>query len=574
MRFAFRILTGNGQKEEYLLTKPVTYIGRMKESDLLLTDAHVSKRHAKVVVANGLIEIFDLGSANGTWVNGERVDHRFLHHHDQLKVGNTQLVVDAELNQDEGATPGLEETISDVRPGPSEQLDFTTLEAELEFHFRVITACSITRQDGRRVLLATKPDSRYPFFYPRDGACAARLFRKYALSDFAFREEAYQLLEDMAWFFRETQRQDGYWGQRYGVEGADEGIYKQEDNIAHAIATLCNYLLTAHELGKEVENLKGCLDAMNAGGRYALQHYYRNEMHLFFSTTSIHESALEQGFSCWVNCAYLYALSLVHEVCERMDVHQLIVNELYDIRTPLRNNLIELLCENGRFIRRIDAQGRADYRPDITLMSPFYFGFETKQIADVLENTMNIVKRQLWDPELGLLQRYLPFSEDPAVHLHAGNGAWIPYSAILAQYYYRQGNTKMGDMVCNLINQFRNSQGELPEHISTVDRFQEFMKKEWNTGIDFNKEFDHTILIDGLTFDKILSEAEKMYQAYLTVQEKSVYPDKDMAGGEYIQFCTPLMWSHVEYSKALLARSRQTFYARDHTEVIRRNAPL
>jgi hypothetical protein len=61
-----------------------------------------------------------------------------------------------------------------------------------------------------------------------------------------------------------------------------------------------------------------------------------------------------------------------------------------------------------------------------------------------------------------------------------------------------------------------------------------------------------------------------MYQAYIELEEKSVYKDKNMADKGYIQFCTPLMWSHVEYSKALLARSSQTFYARDQTQIIKK----
>ncbi len=569
MKLFLRIISKDGI-EEFILKKPITYIGRVNENEVILNDSAVSKKHAKLNLSKGMLEIFDLGSRNGTKVNGSVVDHKFLRHNDCIQIGNTDIIVSVQTDGEEKETHEPDKTISFTKPSGTADFDFDALQSTLIFHFDIIKSCSITRNDGMKILLATKPNSRYPFFYPRDGACAARLFRKYAISDLSFREESYQLLKDMACFLKDIQREDGYWGQRYSVNGEDEAIYKQEDNIAHAIATICNYLLTANELGKEVDDLNEFLDSINRGCLYALKHYYHNEIHLFFSTTSVHESALEQGFSCWVNFAYLYALTLVFHVCEKMDLHHMISNEAYDSRVPFQSNLLEVLTENGRFISRIDAQGRADYRPDVTMMSPFYFGFQSKKIEDIIENTMNIVRRQLWDPELGLLQRYLPFSKDTNIHIHAGNGSWINYSAILAQYYYHKEDTEMGDMILDLINKFKNKSGEIPEHISTLKRYREFMKNEWDTGLDYEKEFDKAILIDHIKFDKILKEAQKMYQAYIELEEKSVYKDENMADKGYIQFCTPLMWSHVEYSKALLARSSQTFYARDQTQIIKK----
>ena len=569
MKFMLKIMLKDGVHEEYLLKKPVTYIGRMEENDVVINDDHVSKRHAKLVISKKFLELHDLGSTNGTKVNGVFVGHKFLRHNDQIKIGNREIITQIETDKNEEDIDWLDKTICSSGVGEPIIIDFNAINSDLKFHFDMIKSCSIKRKDGRVVLLATRPDSRYPFFYPRDGACAARLFRKYAISDLSCRKEAYQLLEQMAYFLKETQRIDGYWGQRYSVAGEDEAIYKQEDNIAHAIATICNYLLTAHELGEKIVDLEGFLDSINRGCNYALKNYYRNEIHLFFSTTSIHESALEQGFTCWVNFAYLYSLTLVFRVCEEMDLHRLISNEALDILCPFKNNLFELMSENGRFIRRISADGRPDYRPDVTLISPFYFGFISKEIEAIVENSMNIVEKQLWDPELGLLQRYLPFAEDPDVHIHAGNGAWLHFSATLAQYYYYKKETEKGDMTLSLINRFKNKEGGLPEHISTLKRFREFLKNEWDTGLDFEKEFDQSILLDDIKFDKILKEAQKMYSSYIEVENSTLHKDKNMMGGGYIRFCTPLMWSHVEYSKALLARSRQTFYAREHTEIIK-----
>ncbi|MDR4505587.1 MAG: hypothetical protein MRK01_12475 [Candidatus Scalindua sp.] len=56
------------------------------------------------------------------------------------------------------------------------------LEAQLEAHFKIINACSIETEDKDRVLLAARPESRYPYFYPRDAACASELLARLSTS--------------------------------------------------------------------------------------------------------------------------------------------------------------------------------------------------------------------------------------------------------------------------------------------------------------------------------------------------------------------------------------------------------
>ena len=39
-----------------------------------------------------------------------------------------------------------------------------------------------------------------------------------------------------------------------------------------------------------------------------------------------------------------------------------------------------------------------------------------------MENSVLYIEKQLWDPELGMIMRYLPFYKDFSTHVHAGNG--------------------------------------------------------------------------------------------------------------------------------------------------------
>jgi len=68
-----------------------TSIGRSGENALVLHDDMVSERHAELVISRGGFLIRDLGSANGTFVNGRQVGEQSLAAGDQIKLGSTTL---------------------------------------------------------------------------------------------------------------------------------------------------------------------------------------------------------------------------------------------------------------------------------------------------------------------------------------------------------------------------------------------------------------------------------------------------------------------------------------------------
>lgn len=69
-------------------------IGRAPECDLAIDDVSISRRHARIVAADGALQLVDLGSRNGTAVNGDRIDAgRPIFSGDVLTVGQVTLVV-------------------------------------------------------------------------------------------------------------------------------------------------------------------------------------------------------------------------------------------------------------------------------------------------------------------------------------------------------------------------------------------------------------------------------------------------------------------------------------------------
>lgn len=86
------VLAADGGKQTRTLARPVTVIGRGSECELRLEDTGVSRRHAEIRVDGECVTVTDLGSTNGTAVNGKPVDSAVLAEGDRLTLGTTTMV--------------------------------------------------------------------------------------------------------------------------------------------------------------------------------------------------------------------------------------------------------------------------------------------------------------------------------------------------------------------------------------------------------------------------------------------------------------------------------------------------
>jgi Protein of unknown function (DUF3662)/FHA domain len=73
------------------LNKEMLTIGRLAESDVMIDDKGVSRRHAQIRTKDGRSTLTDLGSTNGTKLNGQQVQSRPLSDGDRITVGNTVI---------------------------------------------------------------------------------------------------------------------------------------------------------------------------------------------------------------------------------------------------------------------------------------------------------------------------------------------------------------------------------------------------------------------------------------------------------------------------------------------------
>ena len=67
-------------------------IGRLPECDVVLPDSNVSRRHAELRRQGDGVFVTDLGSTNGTRVNGTPVREQLLASGDEVSVGSTKLI--------------------------------------------------------------------------------------------------------------------------------------------------------------------------------------------------------------------------------------------------------------------------------------------------------------------------------------------------------------------------------------------------------------------------------------------------------------------------------------------------
>lgn len=93
-RMALLVVTqGPNAGARFLLDLDVITAGRSVDSDIFLDDVTVSRAHAEFRRSGDSFAIVDLGSLNGTYVNGERVDQARLRGGDTVQIGRFHLVL-------------------------------------------------------------------------------------------------------------------------------------------------------------------------------------------------------------------------------------------------------------------------------------------------------------------------------------------------------------------------------------------------------------------------------------------------------------------------------------------------
>lgn len=85
------LLRKSGEDKPFPLPGGVTIIGRRQECDLCVPLMVVSRKHCEINQDKGILRIRDLGSSNGTFINGEKITEAVLNPGDKVKIGTVSF---------------------------------------------------------------------------------------------------------------------------------------------------------------------------------------------------------------------------------------------------------------------------------------------------------------------------------------------------------------------------------------------------------------------------------------------------------------------------------------------------
>lgn len=134
MNVSLVLLKKDGSTKAFTLPSTVTSIGRRQDCDFCLPLSMISRKHCEISLAREQINIRDLGSRNGTLLNGQRIEESRAKAGDILQVGPVSFVFQVDglpktfdsyrekaLQQaDKAAESNGAETLTDHRPPNSE----------------------------------------------------------------------------------------------------------------------------------------------------------------------------------------------------------------------------------------------------------------------------------------------------------------------------------------------------------------------------------------------------------------------------------------------------------------------
>src|SRR5688572_8659664 len=134
----------DGQDNVFTLTGKEVLIGRKGDSDVILSNQHVSRHHAKIVKMEEGYFLLDLASTHGTYVNNQRIQQHILNHGDTIGLGKDRIELRYVAAEGRPLRPPkpptsqfLERSMIDLgKVLPSEQSDLEKISYILDFQYQ------------------------------------------------------------------------------------------------------------------------------------------------------------------------------------------------------------------------------------------------------------------------------------------------------------------------------------------------------------------------------------------------------------------------------------------------------
>src|SRR4051794_40001010 len=101
MQAVLMMFRSDGERRSFSISREMTVIGRRQDCDLMIPLGEVSRKHCRIVRDGDELRLEDLGSSNGTFHNGKRVQEGMLQAGDTIQVGPVSFALQVDGAPDE-----------------------------------------------------------------------------------------------------------------------------------------------------------------------------------------------------------------------------------------------------------------------------------------------------------------------------------------------------------------------------------------------------------------------------------------------------------------------------------------
>ncbi|MDY7011424.1 MAG: FHA domain-containing protein [Planctomycetota bacterium] len=83
----------NGRRKDFAITREISTVGRADDCILRIPLMSISRQHCKLIKSDNELQIQDMGSSNGTYINNRRVNKTVLNAGDRITLGTVTFTV-------------------------------------------------------------------------------------------------------------------------------------------------------------------------------------------------------------------------------------------------------------------------------------------------------------------------------------------------------------------------------------------------------------------------------------------------------------------------------------------------
>jgi GH15 family glucan-1,4-alpha-glucosidase len=350
--------------------------------------------------------------------------------------------------------------------------------------------------------LASPRGERYPYVYPRDHSMCILGFLSAGMT-----KEAKKALN----FVFRGQLDNGAFPQRYDSKGKDAS-YKpiQVDGTGLIIYSLAEYYKKTNDENFILGNWTKIKNALN----YIAKNLY-GEKDLIYTPNSVHEfPPTENGLEIWANAICCGAIKELDVITHKLKKS---CGNWCELSNRVKLGILRYMW-NSRiqsFVKTIRIKESSSVITDVDISPCALPDFGVLSDKDEkVRHTVRRIEKYLWDKELGGICRYQKFEG----RNNGGYGPWPHFTLMLCRHFIRLRNRKKADKYLNWVLKI-SYKGLLPEHISTVAEFEEYVIDYTEAGL---LRKDRMVMIEN-------SRKHPMFRkgiAYIT---------------------TPLAWPHAEF---------------------------